>query len=73
MMDFIGIFMLIITYVLIGFGFACGLALFRYVAKMWRRRKKKQGCGIFFVCWDCFVVYLLVFCMFFSVVDFLQE
>lgn len=43
MMDFIGIFMLIITYVLIGFGFACGLALFRYVAKMWRRRKKRQA------------------------------
>ena len=40
-MDFMGILMLIITYTLIGFGFACGLALFRLASKKWRQRKSK--------------------------------
>jgi len=38
------IIMLVITYTLIGFGFACGFALFRWVsAKRKSSKKKKSG------------------------------
>jgi hypothetical protein len=42
MMDLMSILMLIITYTLIGFGFACGFALFRWVSKKWRQRKLRN-------------------------------
>ena len=43
-MDIIGIIMLVLTYVLIGFGFAGGFALFRWVSrKMKARRDSKRA------------------------------
>jgi len=43
-MDIMGIIMLVLTYTLIGFGFACGFALFRWVsAKRKSNKKKKSG------------------------------
>ena len=42
-MDIIEIFYLVLTYVFIGFGFACGFALFRYIAKVWKNKPHRQG------------------------------
>ena len=41
-MDLLGIIMMVLTYTLIGFGFACGFALFRWVADKRRARKRQK-------------------------------
>lgn len=42
-MDIIGLLTLVLTYILIGFGFAGGFALFRWVANKWNRRTRPTG------------------------------
>ena len=46
-MDIIGILTLVLTYILIGFGFAGGFALFRWTAKKWKGRNKRGGINRF--------------------------
>lgn len=46
-MDIIGILMLVLRYILIGFGFAGGFALFRWVAAKWKGRSRKGGINRF--------------------------
>jgi hypothetical protein len=42
-MDIIGLLTLVLKYILIGFGFAGGFALFRWVANKWKGRQRKGG------------------------------
>lgn len=43
-MDIIGLILLVLTYILIGFGFAAGFALFRYAQQKWTvRQQQKTG------------------------------
>jgi len=43
-MDIIGLILLVLTYILIGFGFAAGFALFRYAQQKWiKRQNQKTG------------------------------
>jgi uncharacterized spore protein YtfJ len=42
-MDILGILLTILTYVLIGFGFAAGFALWRKVSAKWKKKKGKGG------------------------------
>jgi allophanate hydrolase subunit 1 len=41
-MTIMSIVMMVLTYMLIGFGFAAGFALFRFVAKKWRMKKRNK-------------------------------
>ena len=41
-MDILGILLTVLTYVLIGFGFAAGFALWRYTAKKWNKKKRSN-------------------------------
>ncbi len=40
-MDIVGLVTLVLTYILIGFGFAGGFALFKWTTKKWKGRKGK--------------------------------
>lgn len=40
-MDILSIILMVLTYVLIGFGFAAGFALWRKVAAKWNKKKGK--------------------------------
>ena len=42
-MDILGILLTVLTYVLIGFGFAAGFALWRKVSSKWNKKKGRGG------------------------------